>query len=165
MAWLRVLPVLVIVAACARGDEPVETKRTTATDTGTAPVPTQGPEAKEPLDERPSFGEAHMASVADASREEPDPATYTSTFPASANAIYVVYRLKEGVGGRVTATWRQQGQVVMANDPGRQLPGDGTWAFEAITPPPGGFPLGSYEVELKIAETGETRTLSFAVTS
>jgi hypothetical protein len=159
----RILLFLGILAACGRGDEPGDSDGTVATDTGPAPVGAEVGEGEAPAQgERPSFAEAHMASAVDASRDEPDPATYTAAFPDTA-AIYVVYRLQEGAAGRVTIAWKQGGVVLFEDE--QTLPADGTWAFNAITPPPGGFPTGTYEVELRIAETGELRTLSFTVHS
>jgi hypothetical protein len=113
----------------------------------------------------PEFDQVKTASVADASRDAPDPATFTSAFPANAPAIYIVYRLKPGPGGRVTATWRKDGEVLLQNDRRREIPSGGRWAFEAITPPPGGFLLGNYEVVLTIVETEESRTVPFTVTA
>lgn len=147
---------------------PADGQGAAAAGADTAGRPTPG-EAEAPApgaagETAPAFGEAHIASAADPSAEGPDPATYTTTFPATASAIYVVYRLREGAGGRVTFAWRKDGAVIFQNAEGQRMPDDGTWAFEAIQPPSGGFPPGSYEVILTLAETGEARSLPFTVT-
>jgi hypothetical protein len=125
------------------------------------PAPTGGGVAGE--EGRPKFAEAWLTGAIDPQASGPDPATATSTFLSDAKEIYVVYRLEEGAGGRVTSTWKKGVEVLLANDPGRDLPSDGTWAYEAITAPPGGFQAGSYEVVLNITDTGDSRTLPFTV--
>jgi hypothetical protein len=109
------------------------------------------------------FAEAKMASGVDTSREDPDPASFTTSFPPDAPAVYVVYRLTEGDGGHVIATWKREGQV-LRTDESRNVPG-GRWAFGAITPAPGGFQPGSYELILTIQGTAASRTLPFTITA
>jgi hypothetical protein len=106
------------------------------------------------------FAEAALASGVDTSREGPDPASYTTSFAHDAPGIYVVFRLTEGEGGRVVATWRKDGVVVHEQD--QSAPGD-RWAFMAITPAPGGFLPGEYELTLQVDGTGNTRVLPFTV--
>jgi hypothetical protein len=106
------------------------------------------------------FAEAALASGVDTSRERPDPASYTTSFAHDAAGIYVVFRLTEGEGGRVVATWRKDGVVLHEQD--QSVPGD-RWAFMAITPAPGGFLPGEYELTLRVDGTGNTRVLPFTV--
>jgi hypothetical protein len=106
------------------------------------------------------FAEAALASGVDTSREGPDPASYTTSFAHDAAGIYVVFRLTEGEGGRVVATWRKDGVVVHEQD--QSTPG-GRWAFMAITPAPGGFVPGEYELTLRVDGTANTRVLPFTV--
>ncbi|HEY7529460.1 MAG TPA: hypothetical protein VIC56_02135 [Gemmatimonadota bacterium] len=104
--------------------------------------------------------EAAMAAGVDTSREGPDPASYTTSFAHDAPGIYVVFRLTEGEGGRVVATWRKDGVVVREQD--QTVPG-GRWAFMAITPAPGGFIPGAYELTLRVDGTDNSRVLPFTV--
>jgi hypothetical protein len=108
-----------------------------------------------------AFAEAATTAEIDTSAEAPDPATFASTFPSDSPTIYVVFQLQEGVGGEVRIVWAM-GAEVLAED-SLTLPDDGTWAYHAITPPPGGFAPGSYEVSLTLISTAETRSVPFTV--
>jgi hypothetical protein len=108
-----------------------------------------------------SFAEAATTAEIDPAADAPDPATFASSFPSDAPTIYVVFQLQVGVGGEVQIVWTM-GPELLAEDT-LTLPDDGTWAYHAITPPPGGFTPGSYEVSLTLVSTAETRTVPFTV--
>jgi hypothetical protein len=128
---------------------------------GAAAVDTGGARgATPPAASGADIAEAALASGVDTSREGPDPASYTTSFAHDAPGIYVVFRLTEGEGGRVVATWRKDGVVVHEQD--QSVPGD-RWAFMAITPAPGGFIPGAYELTLAVEGTDKRRVLPFTV--
>lgn len=141
---------------------PVATASATASPTAEptqAPSPTPTAVTEPPSGEDP-FELAATARDVDTSAAEPDPATYTSTFPSDAPTIYVVYRLRSGLSGTVNLTWRKDGQLVLEQS--FAIPED-RWGYGGVNAPPLGFPVGEYEVELELTETGGSRTLQFTV--
>jgi hypothetical protein len=162
----------ILISACtttvSTTSQPTASPGATATATATAsptPEPTDSPsptptEATEPPSGDDPFELAATARDVDTSAAEPDPATYTSTFPADAPTIYVVYRLRSGLSGTVNLTWRKDGQLVLERS--FAIP-EGRWGYGGVNGPPLGFPVGDYEVELELTETGGSRTLQFTV--
>lgn len=104
---------------------------------------------------------AGMALEPPASGGELDTSAFRSSFPADASAIYVVYDLTPESDTSVKLTWRQDGEMIITQD--FDWTADITWAWANITPPPGGFEPGSYEVEIELAATGERRTIAFTI--
>lgn len=105
------------------------------------------------------IAEAHMASEVVESADGPDPATYTTTFESDAPGIYVVYRPESGSVGTVQLTWLLDGEVQLEGE--LDIDEDTTWAYGGITPAPGGFETGDYEVIVELG--GDEETLEFTV--
>lgn len=105
------------------------------------------------------IAEAAMASEVVESADGPDPSTFTTTFPSDAPGIYVVYRPESGAAGTVHLTWLIEGEVELEGT--LEVDEDTTWAYGGITPQPGGFAPGNYEVRLEL--NGDEETLEFTV--
>ena len=167
-----ILTLALVSAACGGGgsdgssaSDTIASRPTDETLTTTGPTPTD--ETSTPTEpvtsDEPAaarFVEAHMANGADTSADAPDPNTYTDTFAADAPGLYVVYLLDGDAD--VDITWSRDGQQLLAKS--QHTPG-GTWAEYHVTPAPGGFEPGQWEVVLEIAGSGEREVLAFTVTS
>lgn len=90
-----------------------------------------------------------------------DTATFQSSFPTDAPAIYLVYDLTPGSETAVDLRWRQDGEPLLTQD--FDWTPEITWAWANITPPSGGFEPGAYEVEIELAATGERRIIAFTI--
>ena len=117
----------------------------------------------EPTSDIPSdaFLEVAMAAEVDTSVDAPDPSWYTDEFPTDSSAVYVVFRFPEGTSGTVTATWSSEGTDLFSHDFFYEA--DHTWAYMAITPAPGGFSPGDYQVELVLDEDVARVVLDFTI--
>lgn len=84
----------------------------------------------------------------------------SSTFSVDAPRIYMVYELEEGSIGTVTITWREDGVPLFSP---RTFDWTETTAFAWawITPAPGGFSPGSFDVVIEFA--GDTVTVPFVI--
>jgi hypothetical protein len=82
------------------------------------------------------------------------------TFSVGAPRIYMIYELEEGSTGTVTITWRKDGEPLFA---ARTFDWTETtavaWAW--ITPAPGGFAPGSFDVVIEFA--GDSVTVPFVI--
>lgn len=105
------------------------------------------------------IAEVHMVDEVDQSTEAPDPSTYVTSFTADAPAIYVAFRLDSGAEGTVELTWSVDGAV--ASEATINIQAGTTWAWGGITPAPGGFDAGDYEVRLEL--NGDVETTEFTV--
>lgn len=105
------------------------------------------------------IAEIHMVAEIDQSTDAPDPSTYVTSFTADAPAIYVAFRLDSGAEGTVELTWSIDG--VVAREATLDVPAGTTWAWGGITPAPGGFEAGDYEVRLEL--NGDVETTEFTV--
>ncbi|MDP9467854.1 MAG: hypothetical protein M3P32_03830 [Chloroflexota bacterium] len=83
-----------------------------------------------------------------------------STFSVGAPRIYMIYELEEGSLGTVTITWREDGEPLF---PARTFDWTETTAFAWawITPAPGGFAPGSFDVVIDFA--GDSVTVPFVI--
>lgn len=117
----------------------------------------------EPTVDIPSdaFLEVAMADEVDTSVDAIDPAWFTDVFTTASSAVNVVFRLPEGDSGTITATWTYQGDELFNHEFFYQS--DHKWAYMAITPPSGGFPVGDYQVELLLDEDIARVVLDFTV--
>lgn len=136
----------------------------TATASSTA-EPTQSPSPTPSDSTEPPIGEdpielAGTAAKVDSSLAAPDPGTFTCVFPADTPAVYVVYRLKPGLGGKINLTWRFDGKVAFEDS--LQVP-EGQWAYNGINAPASGFSVGDWEVDLALADTGGSHTVPFKI--
>jgi|GEM_PF-6735825 len=105
------------------------------------------------------FLEAHMAANVVLSADDPDPSSYTETFAADKPTIYVVYRLDGDAD--VELIWSREGQEAYRStfvSPGQ------TWVEFHITPAPGGFTPGEWELVLEIVGGEDRVVLPFTVT-
>ncbi|MCA1736853.1 MAG: hypothetical protein LC739_12330 [Actinobacteria bacterium] len=105
------------------------------------------------------FLEAHMAANVDLSVAEPDPSNYTETFAADEPAIYVVYMLDGDAD--VELIWSHEGQEAYRStfvSPGER------WVEFHITPAPGGFTPGEWELVLEVVGGEDRVVLPFTVT-
>lgn len=84
----------------------------------------------------------------------------SSTFSVGDPRIYLVYDLEEGSTGQVSITWRQDGVPLF---PARTFDWTETTAFAWawITPAPGGFLPGSFDVVIEFAD--DTVTVPFSI--
>lgn len=95
----------------------------------------------------------------------PEPAgAFATTFASSDQRIDLVFKLNQGQGGEVSASW-------LYNDQWLVLPGTltvqaeaGEWASFNFTADAGGFYAGDYEVILAKPGTSETISLEFSIT-
>jgi hypothetical protein len=117
----------------------------------------------EPTADIPSdaFLEVAMADEVDVSVDALDPAWFTDEFTANSPAINVVFRLPAGTSGTINATWTLEGDELFNHEFFYQS--DHEWAYMAITPAPGGFPVGDYEVELVLDDDVARVVLDFTV--
>jgi hypothetical protein len=117
----------------------------------------------EPTVDIPSdaFLEVAMADEVDTSVDALDPAWFTDEFTTASPAVNVVFRLPTGTSGTINATWTYQGDELFNHEFFYQS--DHTWAYMAITPPSGGFPVGDYQVELVLDEDVASVVLDFTI--
>lgn len=108
-----------------------------------------------------AFLEVAMADEVDTSLEAIDPAWFADEFTSSSSAINVVFRLPAGTSGTIKATWSLEGDELFNHEFFYQS--DHEWAYMAITPAPGGFPVGDYEVELVLDDDVASVVLDFTV--
>jgi hypothetical protein len=119
------------------------------------------PVAEEPEPGSGAIAEAGMALEPPDSSAPLGPGTFQSTFASDAAAIYVIYELAPDSATLVTFTWRREGEVLITQSFDWTSEITRAWAY--ITPPGGGFDPGSYEVELQLEATGESRVVPFTV--
>ena len=108
-----------------------------------------------------AFGVLQTASAADSSKSAPDPSTFTTSFPTSAPAIYVVFTLHSGLTGKVTCTMTANGTDLTQPITIDYGPAN-AWGDFKITPA-GSFPAGDYVATVTFTPTGEARTFDFTV--
>ena len=108
-----------------------------------------------------AFLEVAMADEVDTSVDAIDPAWFADVFTSSSPAINVVFRFPAGTSGTVNATWTFEGDELFNHEFFYQS--DHEWAYMAITPPSGGFPVGDYEVELVLDDDVARVVLDFTV--
>ena len=108
-----------------------------------------------------AFVEVAMADEVDVSIDAPDPSWYTDQFTTASSAVYVVFRLPVDTSGTVHATWSSEGTELFSHD--FFYESAHTWAYMAITPPPGGFSAGAYQVELVLDEVVASVVLDFTI--
>jgi hypothetical protein len=105
------------------------------------------------------IAEAHLVDEIDDSADEPDPSSYTDSYTTDAPAIYVAFKLDRDAEGTVELTWSVDGEV--ASEASIDVGAGTLWAWGGITPAPGGFNPGDYEVRLEL--NGDVETLEFTV--
>lgn len=117
----------------------------------------------EPTVDIPSdaFLEVAMADEVDTSVDAIDPAWFADVFTSSSPAINVVFRFPAETSGTVNATWTFEGDELFNHEFFYQS--DHEWAYMAITPPSGGFPVGDYQVELILDDDVASVVLDFTV--
>jgi hypothetical protein len=108
-----------------------------------------------------AFVEVAMADEVDVSVDTLDPAWFTDEFTTASSAVNVVFRLPAGTSGTINATWTYEGDELFNHEFFYQS--DHTWAYMAITPPSGGFPVGDYQVELVLDDDVASVVLDFTV--
>ena len=161
--------------AMATGQAPSPTTAETTTPLASATAASQGTSA--PSSDVPSgqgaptatpvpppggaFTLLRMATGADASQPAPDARTFTTSFPAKAPALYVIFALRTGLAGKVSCAITANGaQAVppITLSYGRT----NSWGDFRISSR-GTFVVGSYRAILTFASTGEVATVDFTV--
>jgi hypothetical protein len=125
----------------------------------------------EPLQGAPDLGDQFastdfkvvgMAATLDDSGDDPNPADFRDTFPASSDRIYVIYQLDDGATDTINFSWARGGRELFTNS--FDYEETTTFAWGWITPPSSGlFTTGSYTVTLTLANSGDTITVPFTV--
>lgn len=96
-----------------------------------------------------------------------DPTTFVSTIPVETPEVYVLYLLGAGFNGTVDATWTDTdtGATFTHTEAPLQYPGTGpNWEWDSSNVAGGWLAVGDYTVVFKFEPTGETTSVSFAVT-
>ena len=110
------------------------------------------------------FAAFATAGKLDDSGEHPNPATFKTTFPATAKRIWILYELDDGIRDMVSVTWRREGKQV-----GKSVSFDYTeksafaWAWLTPDPITHRFLPGNYEVTATLRDAGDSITLAFTV--
>ena len=71
------------------------------------------PATPAPASSGTAFTLLRMATSVDRSKQQPDPATYTDSYPTTATVVYVVFTLRSGLAGKVTLTMTRNGSPVI----------------------------------------------------
>lgn len=108
-----------------------------------------------------AFTLLRMATAVDRSKAQPDPSTYTDSFPSSAPKIYVVFKLAAGLTGTVTLTLTRDGSPVINPVSLNITTADGWNDFHIDSAR--GFPVGAYGATVTYEPTGEAQTVTFTV--
>jgi hypothetical protein len=116
-------------------------------------------EAASPDGAAVSFRLTGTTQQIDPDADKPDGFTFSETFPAGAERVYVVYMC---VGGdaNVKATFAREGTVI---GEGAQRTPRGNWGFFFLPAPEGGFRPGEYQVQLEIQGTEVIEQLEFRI--
>jgi hypothetical protein len=110
------------------------------------------------------FAAFSTAGKLDQSSDHPNAATFKRTFPTTAQRIWILYELDDGVHDKITLTWRHEGTQV-----GKSTTFDYTdktsFAWGWLTPDPATdrFVPGNYEVTATLKDAGDTITMAFTV--
>jgi hypothetical protein len=166
--------IAVILAACGSGSTPAASQSSQPTSaaptvaaSSSSPAsaaattsPTASPTAT-PAAGSGTLALAGLSSVLDAPAQTVDTSTFATTFASETPAIYVIYQLSPGSSGKIVSTWNK-GDAVL-NTVSFDYPASGPWAWFELTYKNGFIP-GSYEVRLKVLDTGSTVTLPFTIT-
>jgi hypothetical protein len=110
------------------------------------------------------FAAFATAAKLDESGDHPNPATFKTTFPATAKRIWIRYELDDGIHDTVSVTWRREGKQM-----GKSVSFDYTeksaFAWGWLTPDPitHRFLPGNYEVTASLRDAGDSITLAFTV--
>lgn len=148
------------------GDYDVVLKVVSTGDTMTLPFTITGPR-KAPPTPTPvpsgtsAFTLTTMASAADSSKSGPDETAFTTTFLSSAPKLYVVFRLRSGLSGKVVCTMSANGSDVIKPITLSYSVGN-SWGDFAISSS-GSFPTGDYVATLTFSPTGEAVQIPFTV--
>jgi hypothetical protein len=102
-----------------------------------------------------------MATSVDRSKQEPDPATYTDSYPTAAKVVYVVFTLRSGSTGKVTLTMTRNGSPVI-KPVSLDIKVANAWNDFHIDSSKG-FPVGDYVATVTFGPTGEAQTVDFTV--
>jgi hypothetical protein len=96
-----------------------------------------------------------------------DPTTFVSTIPVETPQVFVLYLLGAGFNGTVDATWTDidTGATFTHTEAPLQYPGTGpNWEWDSSNVAGGWLPVGNYTAVFKFEPTGETASVTFAVT-
>jgi hypothetical protein len=102
-----------------------------------------------------------MATAADRSKAQPDPATFTDSFPTTASVIYVVFTLRSGLSGTVTLMMTRNGSPIIQPASLDVAVANG-WNDIHVNSP-SGFSAGDYAATVTFVPTGEAQTILFTV--
>ena len=144
------------------GDYDVVLKVVSTGDTMTLPFTITGPR-KAPPTPTPvpsgtsAFTLTTMASAADSSKSGPDETAFTTTFLSSAPKLYVVFRLRSGLSGKVVCTMSANGSDVIKPITLSYSVGN-SWGDFAISSS-GSFPTGDYVATLTFSPSAEAVTI------
>jgi hypothetical protein len=110
------------------------------------------------------FAAFATAGKLDNSGEHPNPATFKTTFPATAKRIWILYELDDGIHDMVSLTWRHEGRQV-GKPVSFDYTGKSAFAWGWLTPDPitHRFVPGNYEVTATLRDAGDSITLAFTV--
>ncbi len=109
------------------------------------------------------FAAFGTAGELDDSGEHPNPATYKSTFPTTADRIWILYELDDGVVDTVLFDWRKDGRELATNSFDYTDRTSFAWGWLTPDPSTGKFVPGNYEVTASLKTAGEKITLKFVV--
>lgn len=93
----------------------------------------------------------------------PNPATFKSTFPTTADRIWIIYELDDGVADTVMFDWRKDGSQLATNSFDYTDRTNFAWGWLTPDPSTGKFVPGNYEVSATLKTSGEKITLKFVV--
>lgn len=109
------------------------------------------------------FAALGTAGELDDSGQHPNPATYKTTFPTTADRIWILYELDDGVVDTVLFDWRKDGSQLATNSFDYTDQTSFAWGWLTPDPSTGKFVPGNYEVTASLKSSGEKITLKFVV--
>ena len=114
-----------------------------------------------PLPSGSAFTLLTTGTAADSSQSAPHSSTFTSSFPTSATAIYVIYKLRDGLIGKLTCKATEDGTLVYGPISVTFTTDDSWGDFEIHSST--GFSAGSFEATITYKPTGESETVDCVV--
>lgn len=109
------------------------------------------------------FAAFGTAGELDQTGQHPNPATYKSAFPTTADRIWILYELDDGVADTVLFDWRKDGSQLATNSFDYTDRTSFAWGWLTPDPSTGKFVPGNYEVTASLKTSGEKITLRFVV--